>query len=162
MFAVLEIPMTYLDVGSGTGVLVNTARKLDVEAYGIDLIPRLEWGDRFIQHNLCHPIDLGRKFNLVSSIEVAEHLPKEYVDIFVDTITNHVEKGGHIVFTAAPNGQGGDGHINLQPSEYWRHKFYDRGFEWNQLLTYKLALAWSVSFHALHHIEANLQIFSWR
>ena len=36
MFAVLGQPASYLDVGSGTGAMVNLARKLGVDAYGLD------------------------------------------------------------------------------------------------------------------------------
>jgi hypothetical protein len=32
-----------------------------------------------------------------------------------------------IVFTAAPPGQGGTGHLNEQPAEYWISRFARRG-----------------------------------
>jgi hypothetical protein len=34
----MGIPHSYLDLGSGTGAMVNMARKIGIEAYGVDLI----------------------------------------------------------------------------------------------------------------------------
>lgn len=158
IMSVLGIPPSHLDVGSGTGAMVNIARKCGSDAWGIDLLPRPDWA-HLIEHDLTEPIDLGRKFNLITSVEVAEHIPIQGVEVYLDTIAKHAEQGTVLVFSAAMPGQQGDGHVNCQPAEYWRAKLDARGFRWNDTLTYKIMVAMSVAKHSMHWIEANLQVF---
>ena len=70
-------------------------------------------------------IDLGRRFDLVQSLEVAEHLPASDAAMFVDTLVTH---STCVLFSAAIPGQGGEHHINEQPLEYWRALFRERGY----------------------------------
>jgi SAM-dependent methyltransferase len=110
LFALEGIPQSMLDVGCGTGYLVALARRLEVNAIGVDVAapdaPHL--GLR--RHDLREPLDLGREFDLVVTMEVAEHLPPDVADTFVESVARHV--GKLLVWTAAQPDQGGDGHIN--------------------------------------------------
>jgi hypothetical protein len=84
----------------------------------------------FVAHDLATPLDLKRRFDLVQSLEVAEHLPAAKADLFVDNLVAH---GDVILFSAAVPHQGGEHHVNVQPPEYWRRRFDDRGyavFDW--------------------------------
>lgn len=76
-------------------------------------------------HDLAGPIDLSRRYDLVQSLEVAEHLPQAAASTFVTTLTRH---GDVVLFSAAPPGQGGEHHTNEQPYEYWRDLFAACGF----------------------------------
>jgi 2-polyprenyl-3-methyl-5-hydroxy-6-metoxy-1,4-benzoquinol methylase len=71
-------------------------------------------------------LDLDQKFDLVISLEVAEHLPKTAADVFVDSVVRH---GDVILFSAAIPFQGGNGHVNEQWPGYWAEKFALRGFK---------------------------------
>jgi hypothetical protein len=62
--------------------------------------------------NLNYAVDLGRRFDLVWSYEVAEHIHSAYTDVFLDTLTKH---GDTIAMSAAKPGQHGYGHFNEQP-----------------------------------------------
>jgi hypothetical protein len=75
--------------------------------------------------DLASPVDLGRKFDFVQSLEVAEHLPESAASTFVESLVRH---GDIILFSAAAVGQGGHDHINEQPYEYWRDKFLKHGY----------------------------------
>jgi hypothetical protein len=75
--------------------------------------------------NLNYPLDLGRKFDLVWSYEVAEHIHAVYTDVFLDTLTKH---GDTIAMSAAKPGQGGAGHFNEQLSGYWIERLEKRGY----------------------------------
>jgi len=75
--------------------------------------------------DLAMPIDLGRRFDLVQSLEVAEHLPEARAAAFVATLTAH---GSCVLFSAAVPGQGGENHLNEQPPGYWRALFRARGY----------------------------------
>ncbi|MBF0108229.1 MAG: methyltransferase domain-containing protein [Magnetococcales bacterium] len=79
----------------------------------------------FFQADLRHPVRLGRRFDLVESVEVAEHLPVEHAADFVATLVRH---GDLVLFSAAPPGQGGEYHVNEQPYEYWRDLFLAQGY----------------------------------
>ena len=75
--------------------------------------------------NLARPVDLGKKCDLVESLEVAEHLPASAASAFIESLVRH---GDVVLFSAAAVGQGGHDHINEQPYEYWRDKFLAHDF----------------------------------
>ena len=80
--------------------------------------------------DLSQPIDLGCRFDIVESLEVAEHLPPAAAATFIETLTRH---GDIVVFSAAPPGQGGENHTNERSYDYWRDLFAARGyamFDW--------------------------------
>ncbi len=156
MLAAFGKPDGYLDVGSGTGAMVNLIEKVGVEVNGLDQLARPNH-PKLIQHDLREPIDLGRKYGMVSSIETAEHIEPEYTDVLVDTITKHCSN--LIVFTAAMPGQPGLNHFQLQEAFWWRTKFYDKGFDYSASDTYRLVALLGIAHHSSHHVEANLQCF---
>jgi len=77
--------------------------------------------------DLSHPFDLNCQFDWVMSLEVGEHLPKEYEDVFLDNLDRHAKVG--IVLTWALKGQGGYGHFNEQDNEYIKEQMIKRGYE---------------------------------
>lgn len=120
-----------LDVGAGHGAWAAEwikAGVADVVAVDGDYVRRDQLAippERFIAHDLATPLDLKRRFDLVQSLEVAEHLPHAKADLFVDNLVAH---GDVILFSAAVPHQGGEHHVNEQPPEYWRIRFAARGF----------------------------------
>lgn len=66
------------------------------------------------------PLTLDRKFDLVMTLEVAEHIPENCADTFVK---NLVDASDVVLFSAAIVGQIGTYHINEQMPEYWAQKF---------------------------------------
>lgn len=90
----------------------------------------------FRAHDLSTPLDLGRQFDLVQSLEVAEHLPHAKAAMFVETLTRH---GDVVLFSAAVPHQGGEHHVNEQPPEYWRQLFKTRGYSVFDFLRPRLA-----------------------
>lgn len=69
--------------------------------------------------------DLGRRYDLAVSLEVAEHLQPEYAGHFVDMLT---AASDFILFSAAIPFQGGCGHFNEQWPDYWAALFRERGY----------------------------------
>jgi len=158
IFAAFGIPKSYLDVGSGTGVMVNTAEKLGVTTVnGLDQLPRPNH-PKLLQVDLRQFQPLPIQYDLVTSIETAEHIEPEYADALVSTIAMASAK--RIVFTAAMPGQIGHGHVNCQPMYYWREKFHNLGFTYNMPETWRLVTLLSNAHHASHHVEANLTVFT--
>lgn len=133
--AALEID-NVVDIGAGQGAWaaewlaagVNTVAAVDGHYVSEDtlLIPK----QCFIAHDLSQPLDLERRFDLVQSLEVAEHIAADRAECFIDSLAAH---GDIVLFSAAVPHQGGEHHVNEQPIEYWRRKFAARGyaaFDW--------------------------------
>jgi hypothetical protein len=182
------IPQAYLDLGSGTGAMVNMARKMGVPAYGVDVIadsPGKEYW--FIEHDLTEPLHLlspnseGQVFHmpegyveddlrdgihqrvvfdLVTCLEVGEHLPESAAETLCNSIARHLAvQDGILVFSAATPGQMGKHHINCQPPLYWRSLLYDRGISYREDYTRQLAHLWSWIAGPLNWLGANVQVF---
>jgi SAM-dependent methyltransferase len=83
--------------------------------------------ERFTAASLDAGFDLGRSFDLVQSLEVAEHLEPSSSQRFVSCLARHSSR--FVLFSAAPPGQGGEHHINERPYEYWRDLLAREGFE---------------------------------
>ncbi|TVQ13194.1 MAG: class I SAM-dependent methyltransferase [Leptolyngbya sp. DLM2.Bin27] len=119
-------PKSVVDVGCGQGVWLSVLKSLGIEeVLGIDgdYIQRdkLEIGENeFRASDLNQPLHLDRTFDLVISLEVAEHLPEEIADIFIRNLTN---LGKVVLFSAAIPFQGGVNHVNEQWPDYWIKKF---------------------------------------
>jgi hypothetical protein len=118
------------DFGCGEGAWLSVWRKAGITVMGIDgpYVDRQHLmidGNEFRTADLSQRIDLGRRFDLVQSLEVAEHIPRQRAADFIGVLTDH---GPLVMFSAAVPGQGGAHHINEQPLEYWREKFGDRGY----------------------------------
>ena len=133
--ALLQPEMTIdslLDIGAGHGAWAAewlAAGVKDVLAVDGDYVKREQLAippDNFRAHDLSTPLDLKRKFDLVQTLEVAEHLPADKAELFVDNLVAH---GDVILFSAAVPHQGGEHHVNEQPPEYWRAKLKARGYD---------------------------------
>jgi SAM-dependent methyltransferase len=118
------------DFGCGQGAWLSVWRKtgasvLGVDGHYVDQRHLMIEAQDFRAGDLGRPIDLGQRFDLVQSLEAAEHLPADHAENFIDMLTAH---GPLVLFSAAVPGQGGEHHINEQPLEYWRQKFRRRGY----------------------------------
>lgn len=127
-------PTSVVDVGCGVGTWISVFAENGVEdIQGIDgeyVDQRLLHipSERFLSHDLTKPLNPSnmRKFDLLLSLEVAEHIDASLADCYLDTLTALSDV---IVFSAAPPGQTGVGHINEQWPDFWRMKFRNRGYE---------------------------------
>ena len=132
----LLAPQSVLDLGCGQGEWLDAFGLED--ARGIDIAAPFQ----HMRRDLTDPLYLGRTFDLVVCLEVAEHLPVEAADTLVDTIVRH---GRTVMFSAAVPGQEGKGHVNCQPHEYWHEKFRERGYAVNDSIRHLIGEAHAVS-----------------
>lgn len=139
-----------LDIGCARGVWLSAWREAGVDdVYGLDgayvdqnslVIPAAS----FLPSDLSRSIDLHKTFDLVQSLEVAEHIAQASANTFVDNMVRH--SNGIILFSAAPPGQGGEHHVNEQPYDYWREKFAKHGYVACDCIRPRLANTRDVSF----------------
>jgi SAM-dependent methyltransferase len=124
-------PRSVVDVGCGTGTWLSSFREFGVEEiFGVDgpdaLQSRLEIApSQFLAFDLGTPLRIARQFDLVVSLEVAEHLPAECAGLFVESLTR---LGPVVLFSAAIPFQGGTHHVNEQWPAYWAKHFGGHGY----------------------------------
>jgi hypothetical protein len=127
-------PKRVVDVGCGVGTWLSVFQEHGVEEIlGIDgdyvertmlHIPETA----FMSHDLGKPLTTPHRFDLVLSLEVAEHLSQHHATTFVESL---VSLGDVIAFSAAVPWQGwGDGlHLNEQWPDYWVGLFRQNAYE---------------------------------
>jgi hypothetical protein len=118
-------------VGCGIGTWLVASLDAGVtDIYGIDgvqialdklLFPR----HLFSVVDLNRPFRLGRRFDLVLCLEVAEHLSPTSAEALIDSLTVH---GDTILFSAACPNQPGQNHFNCQWPSYWQKLFNLQGY----------------------------------
>lgn len=127
----LPVPVAdVLDVGCGAGAWLSVWKSRGVGVTGldgayVDASALLIDPDEFHAHDLTTPFPLQRRFDLVQSLEVAEHLPEPAAAEFVANLCASTDI---VLFSAAAPGQGGENHVNEQPYEYWQALFDSEGF----------------------------------
>lgn len=116
------------DFGCGMGDYVKTFREHGIDAHGFDGNPDTP----NLTNNLCKVLDLSqpqhfkKQFDWIMSLEVGEHLPKQFEDIYFQNLHNNNSQG--IVLSWALKGQGGVGHFNEQDNDYIKKKLSDLNY----------------------------------
>lgn len=122
---------TMLDVGCGPGGMVNLARELGIEAYGIDgdyTVPRS--GNYFTIHDYTTGMStVTKNFDLAWSCEFVEHVDEKYIKNYMPDF----QRAKYVVMTFSE--KGGHHHVNVKPAEYWIDVFSDYGFEFDMYET---------------------------
>lgn len=155
----------YGDIGCGNGFIIRNLKKTGKKVWGVDGSDSfMKYVDSSIKKDVGQT-DLSKKqelsnCNIAMCMEVAEHINEKYADILVDNI---VSTNAHtILFTAATPGQGGTGHINLQPHEYWINKFATRGYFLDKNLSNKFLADLNDTLKGCRWYLDNIMIFKKR
>lgn len=152
---------TVIDIGCGSGDILDALRDQGLSGRGLDYseaalaICRDKGLDvvKFDLESGAPPPDLLADVAL--STEVAEHLPEQIADPYVDFLTAISDT---VIMTAATPGQGGTDHVNEQPNAYWVEKFADRGFGHDACQTEEWRADWKA--RGVDHARAkNVMIF---
>lgn len=125
-----------VDFGCGDASYIkHISSNLNIKVEGYDGNPNVDTisGGVAKQLDLSNPFDFKKKFDVVMSLEVAEHIPKEYENIYVNNLITHC--GGYLIISWAIPGQGGKGHVNEQPNKYVLNLFKNLGFEYLEEFT---------------------------
>lgn len=118
------------DFGCGHGEYLHEAVKKypDLEAIGFEGYMTDGIFNNIVKQDLSIPLNLP-KVDLVLSIEVGEHIPVEFENIFLDNLTKSTKK--HLILSWAIEGQHGDGHVNCRNNDYIIEQITKRGFEFD-------------------------------
>jgi tryptophanyl-tRNA synthetase len=76
--------------------------------------------------DLSIPKKFDEPFDWVMSLEVGEHLPQKFEDIFINNLHNNNKYG--IILSWAVKGQCGHGHCNEQNNDYIKSKICKLGY----------------------------------
>lgn len=124
-----EKATSIVDFGCGKGDYVKTFLANNIPSDGFDgnpETPSLSDGVASVL-DLSEPVSINKEYDWVLSLEVGEHLPKQYETIFIENLHKHNTKG--IVLSWAIKGQGGYGHFNEQNNDYIKSILASYGYE---------------------------------
>ena len=168
-------PRTVLEFGCGLGTTSDfLARHVPGGAHVVCLEPSTMLGEVFASKSRVHPsrpyqlaVDVfdpaakacardlfARKFDLVLSFEVAEHLDSDRLAPLVERLA--AATGKYLVFSAARPKQGGTGHIDgsMKPREWWIDQFERQGLVYLPMLSDRLK--WSAKPDREYDLGPNL------
>jgi len=126
-------PTTFADIGCAYGLLVEALVDRGVDAFGYDCSPyaiskgRSDVRNRLAVHNILDeiPLNTGKKYDLVTCIEVLEHIPADQVD---QAIKNLCDSSNRILFSSSPDDFEESTHFSVLPTKTWLKKFEKHGF----------------------------------
>jgi hypothetical protein len=121
-----EEPELVYDFGCGYGHYISNISKLGIEAVGFEAHPNKSLYRNIKKLDLSIPAILKKPADISISLEVGEHIPVEFEQIFIDNICNNTKKT--VILSWAVEGQPGDGHINCRNNDYIISEMAMRGF----------------------------------
>ena len=121
-------PGSVLDAGCALGMLVEQLRARQVDAEGVD-ISEFAIGSA---HPSVQPYvrvgsvaaPFGRRYDLIVSIEVLEHMPRAEAERAVANFCAHSDD---VLFSSSPLDFKEPTHFNVNPPEYWAALFAQHG-----------------------------------
>ncbi len=122
-------PRTVFDAGCAIGFLVEALWDRGVTAHGRDISEfaisqvRPDVKPYCEIRSVTDPID-GR-YDLVTCIEILEHLPESDATAAIDALTEASDK---VLFSSSPNDFDEPTHVNVKPPIYWSRLFAQRSF----------------------------------
>lgn len=140
-------PKTVIDVGCGTGALLQAFRMLHCEVHGLEYS---EAGLAYCRNRRLSVMKFNiekdnlnnKSYDLTTSFEVAEHLPPWVANRYVDLLC---KLSPLVVMSAATPGQAGTDHVNEQPHSYWINKFEKNQYYFQEIASQQLSQHWKSS-----------------
>ena len=131
-------PQTILDVGCANGQLSSYLMKYGIRAYGVDGSKHAISSQKGLIKNfiavsslpeLKLPEFMPEKFDIITCIEVLEHIKEENAEQSIKRLTELSDK---ILFSSTPDDFDDPTHFNVRPESYWVSLFQKYGFFKNE------------------------------
>lgn len=138
-------PLSVVDFGAGIGSYLESCYNHKIPCLGFEIsLNAREYTPQHIRYLVLYRTDCTKVMHIeiwdtVISFECAEHLNPEGTDQFIKNIINFT--GRYLLFTAAPPGQLGTGHINLRPKEFWIEQF-SKSLKYDEKMTLDISENW--------------------
>jgi hypothetical protein len=121
-----------IDFGCGNGFYLKALKQS-----GFDMLIGID-GYNSTKSDFIFEADLSKPRNFafrgqVISLEVGEHIPVKYEQIFLDNVCRHCES--RLIISWAVIGQNGIGHVNCRSNDYIINCIAERGFTFNKEVT---------------------------
>ena len=140
-------PAASLDAGCGFGFLVEALHDRGVDAAGMDVS---EYAIQHVHESVrakCWAgslvVDLPRRYDLVTTVEVLEHLPAADAERAIANICAHTDD---VLFSSTPFDRKELTHVNVQPPEHWAEQFARHGFFRDVDFDASFITPWAVRF----------------
>ena len=122
-------PKKTLDIGCVIGFFVESLYDRGVDAYGIDISDYAIKNVREDIKERCKVqsalIPINEKYDLITCIEVLEHLDNKDIPIAIQRMCEATED---IIFSSTPFDYDEESHISIHTPEYWAEQFAYNGF----------------------------------
>ena len=122
-------PRTVLDAGCAIGLLVEALRARGVDASGVDVSA---WAIAQVPEELRPYCRVGSitealegHYDLITCIEVLEHLPAFEADPVIQNLCAHADA---VLFSSTPDDFEEPTHLNVESTAYWARLFAAHGF----------------------------------
>ena len=144
-------PKFVLDAGCACGYLVAALRDKGVQAFGIDIS---EYAINKVREDIKSyvnvqsiteklPEHFPKKFDLVITIEVLEHLFPEEGKKAIELLCSYSDT---VIFTSTPTDIEDKTHVNVQQKEYWAKIFAEQSFYRDLYQPVDFICAWAMLF----------------
>lgn len=140
-------PRRVLDAGCALGLLVESLRTRGVEAFGLDVstfaIANVHDSVKAFCRCASATEDLTEHYDLITSIEVLEHMPPADGEAAVANFCRHTSD---VLFSSSPIDYREATHVNVQPPEHWAEQFARHGFLRDVDFDASFVTPWAVRF----------------
>ena len=140
-------PRSVLDAGCAIGLLVETLREREIDAEGFDIS---EYAIGQATESIREKVRVGsilepfgRRYDLIVTIEVLEHLKPHEAEQAIANLCAHADD---VLFSSTPSDFKEASHFNVQPPEYWAELFARNGFYRDLDFDASFIARWAVRF----------------
>jgi len=160
-------PKRVLDAGCAIGMLVEAlrtrgvdARGIDVSAFAIASVP--DAIKAFVREgSIAEPF--GERFDLITCIEVLEHMPPDEADRAIANIAAHTDE---VLFSSTPFDYKEPTHVNVRMPEEWAEAFARHGLYRDVDYDASFITKWAVRFtrrsSPIHRIVRDYERRFWQ
>jgi hypothetical protein len=152
-------PHKTLDAGCAKGFLIRALREHHVDAFGVDASEyAISQADDSIKDYVrvgSITEDLGGPYDLISCIEVIEHLPDSEIELAIERLCAATDR---ILFSSTPHDFVEPSHLSVKLPEDWVALFAKQGFYRNFTIDTSFLTPWACVFERLPAGDSSLAI----